>query len=685
MTAALLLAAAIVWAAGAASGLGSGAQSRWSRLVPFAAGGLGSALVAAGGARMVLGPTITMRLGPTLGVGQTALRFDPLAGLFLTLAGVVGVLVSASCVSWAAPEGRIKGRWTGAGYLLLLGSVMVIVVAADAFTFLFGWEMLTVAFYALVGTRQSDPAEARASWVTLAFGKLSGAALLLGFLLLAGRSHSYLFAAWATVPGGALRDAAFALLVVGFGAKVGVVPVQVWVPIGYPAAPGPIRAALAGLAVNVGFYGLWRVLGQLGNPPVWLAVAVLVAGGVTALLGIVFAAVQSGLNRAVAYSSVENAGIIMVAYGVAMAGAATRHSGVLAVGLVAASLQVLSHAMAKSSLFASSAFFESDYGTDELEALRGVARRDRWCATSFALGSMTLAGLPPTIGFVSEWFVLEALLQEFRVDNLALRLSMALAGALVALTVGVALLCFIRLVAFVVLGRSMRPGPAAAAVDGGKAGRAGLAVMALSCLGLAAIVPWVLRFMVDGLAPVVPQPTSIGVLKAPWVLQPVFAGFSILSPSWLFVVLPVGLATVGLATLALSGGNIRRARRVPAWRSATPGVAGPDDYTPFGYANVVRHVLANILGSQRTALSTHETVQGTNLAQDDRADIDHAHLEVRTEVVEPAETYIYRPLRAVWLLLARLARRLQSGRLDAYVGYMLVALLVLLAIVAARK
>lgn len=679
----LLLVALVVWAVGAAVDLTVGAERRWARAVPFVAGLAGSGVLAAVGVRMTLGSASTLHLGSTLGIGQTTLRLDPLAGLFLTLVGGLGVVVSACLLSWSAPPDRVRGHGTGAGYLLLLGAVAIIVVAADAFTFLFAWEALTVAFYILVGIRRRDASQARASWVTLGIGKLSGASLLFGFLLLAGRAHSDAFTAWSSIPTGPLRDAAFALVVVGFGAKAGLLPLQVWLPIGYPAAPGPLRAALAGVAVNVGFYGLWRFLAVLGRPPVWLAVAVLVAGGATALVGVVFAAVESRLNRLIAYSSVENAGIILVGYGVALAGASTHHDGVVAVGLLAASLQVLAHAVGKTSLFASSPFFIDDFGTDELEALRGVGRRDRFSATAFGLGSVTLAGLPPTIGFVSEWFILEALMQEFRIHSLALRLAMALAGALVALTAGVALLCFVRLIGLLIFGKPARSGRAAPLVDGGSCGRAALVLVGGACLGLAAAAPWVFRFVADGLSPVVPHATTIGALKEPWVLQPVFADFSILSPSWLFVLLPIGLAAVGGFALVVSRAGLLRARRVPAWRSASPGVSGPSGYSPFGYANPLRHVLANVLGSRRSAVATH----GTEASEQVEADAlpDHAHVEIRTEVVEPVETYLYRPARAVWLWLARAATRLQSGRLDAYVGYMLVALLVLLALVAAMK
>jgi hydrogenase-4 component B len=686
VTGALLVAGLGTWAAGAAWDLVAGATRRWARTVPYWAGAVGAALVATAGARTVTARARTLDLGTVLGTPHALVRLDPLAGLFLTLTAGVGVAVSLCMASWARPDGRVVGRGTGAGHLLLLGSVTVVVVAGDAFTFLFGWESLTAAFVVLtaVGRRHRTGG---ASWVTGVLGQAGGAALLVGFLLLAGHQHTLAIAAWSHVPPGALHDTAYTLLIAGFGAKVGLVPFEVWLPVGYPEAPGPTRAAMAGLAANAGFYGLWRFLGVLGAPPQWLVVVVLVTGGVTALLGIAFAAVESSLNRVIAYSSVENAGVIVVGYGVALTGAATHHADLVAVGLLAASLQVLAHAVAKSGLFASAAFFEADEGTDDLEQLRGVGRRHPASAATFAVGSLTLAGLPPTIGFVSEWLVLEALMQEFRVHQLALRLALAAAGALVALTAGLAALTFARLLGLTVLGRA-RSGTDGPVLDGGAAGRVGFALVALSCLGFAAVAPWVVRFVADGLSPVVPTGAVSGALRSPWVLQPVFPNFSILSPSWLWVTMSIGVAVVLAAAVALSGGGLLRVRRVPAWRSASTAVAGPSSYGPFGYANVLRHVLGNVLGTRRTATGAAEGsrqpgAEAAGGASRAEPSARAPRLVVRTAVTEPVVAYLYRPARAVVLRVAAAVRSLQSGRLDAYVGYMLVALVIVLAVVAA--
>jgi hydrogenase-4 component B len=665
-TALALLAFGIAW------DLVLGAGHRLARPVPYVAALAASACLAALGARASGG-----RQAPTplhfVGLHASSLAFDRLSGFFLTALFSLAVAVSASFASWVF-RGEHR-RSTAPGYGLLLGSVAVILVAADAFVFLFAWEMLTVSFYLLTSGAARCGSEEHAPWLTAALGKLSGAALLLGFLLLAGKSGSLALTSWHSVGPGAVEDAAWVLLVVGFGAKLGMVPFQIWLPVGYPAAPGPARAAMAGVAANVGVYGLWRFVGVLGRPQAWLALSVLVVGGVTALLGVAFACVQGRLNRFVAYSSVENAGLILAAYGVGLAGAASGSRTVEAVGLLAATLQVLTHAIAKSALFVASANISTAMGTDDLEALRGTGRELPWSGATFGAGALALAGLPPTAGFVSEWFILEALMQQYRLHSLALRLALALTGALVALTAGLAVFAFVRVLGLSVLGRPSRL-PAQPVKGAGFFGRAGMVALALACLGTGAVAPWELRFIGLGLSPLVPERSVLAALKSPWVLQPVFPGFSILSPSWLWVVMPLMFLAVFASAMALSRGRYLRVRRAPAWHSATVGVAGPAEYTPAGFAGPLRHVLANVLGTRHGVSSVAEVGEDAEGG---------AHIVATAEAVEPVEAYLYRPLLWVALRASGLARCLQSGRLAAYVAYMLLALMALLALVAAMK
>ncbi len=681
MTAALLAAGLACFAAGALADLALGTARRAPRPVPYLFGAAGSGLLAALGGRVLANRPARLDLGSLLGLGRTRFVVDDLAAFFLVLLFGLAVALSACSASWARRE-RSPRRGLAAAYLLLLAGVAVVLLAGDAYTFLFAWECVTLAFYALSGLGRSSRHQADGAWLTLVTGKFGGASLLVGFLLLAARTGSFSIAAWHHAGAGPLHDVAYALVVLGFGAKLGVVPLQAWIPAGYPAAPGPLRAAMAGIAANVGAYGLWRFLGVLGAPPAWLVVTVLVLGGTTALLGIAFAGVQARLSRLIAYSSVENAGIIVTAFGIGLAGAATGDRLLESVGLLAASLQVVAHALAKSLLFAAGSSLEQACGSDELDELRGAGRRAPFAAVGFAVGAATLAAMPPTVGFVSEWFVLEALMQEFRLPGLAIRLGMAVAGALVALSAGLAVLTFARVLGMSILGsgEDRRAGHGGAGL--GLGARLGLGALAIGCLGAAAVSPWEVRLIAKSLSPLVPRAAVDGALASPWVLQPVFRGFSILSPSWLFVVMPILFAAVALAATLLSRGRMWRVRRVPAWRSATPGVAGPSSYTSFAYANPLRHVLANLLRTTRERRALSVPAEQAAGGGEVGAGAAHHHVVVSTRVVEPVESYLYRPLRKGALALSRLARRLQSGRLEAYVTYMLVALLIGLTLVA---
>jgi hydrogenase-4 component B len=606
----------------------------------------------------------------------SGLSADRLSGLFLVIAFGAAAAVSLSFASWAAGPAGPGRRGLGAGYALALGSVAIILTAADAFTLLFGWESLTLAFWLLAGFNRGSPDRRVSAMITLAFGRISGGSLLAGLLLLVTRSGSLTLAGLAHVPAGPLRATACVLLLAGFAVKVGLVPFQVWLPRGYAAAPGPARAIMAGVSVNVGFYGLWRTLAVLGPPPAAVTDILLLLASLTALLGIAHAAVQGSLQRVIAYSSVENTGLILAGFGVALVGAANGSRALMAVGLLAATLQVIAHTAAKSLLFAASSSVQPPGGSDDLDSLRGSVRRTPWAGTGLAIGSLTLAGLPPTAGFVSEWFLLEALMQQFRVPGLADRLVLAITGAAVALTAGFAGVTFVRLIGLVVLGRPAGEQHAAAA-DAGRTGRVGIVLLAAACLALAAVTPLEIRLIGAGLAPVLPAPAVTAALKSPWVVQPVFAGFSILSPSWLWVVMPALFVVVATLAWLASGSRLLRVRRVPAWRSATAGVSGHDSYTAFGFANPTRRVLAAVL---HTRAEVSRLGHGTD---DEAADAvpTAPHVEYSSDVIEVTEQYLYRPLQQPFAMLVRQAQRLQSGRLDAYLAYMLIALIAVLAVV----
>jgi hydrogenase-4 component B len=632
------------------------------------------AFVIAGGLGLA-GRAQSVDLGGLGGFGPASLSVDALAGLFLVISFGVAIPVLLAA---AAPANLNRPRLPAA-VGIALAAVAVIVTADNFFVLLFGWEALTVAFYLMAGYDRDLPGRVAGSVVTVIFGKASGAAVLMGALLLAGRTHSFAFTAGAVDPRSAVGQAAYALLLLGFGIKIGLVPAHIWMPRGYAAAPGPARAVMAGVAVNVGFYGMWRTLHIMGAPAVWLTCVVLAIGGITAILGIAHAAVNPDLAVLISWSSVENAGVITAGYGAALVGASAAEQKLIAAGLVAATAQVMAHALGKSLLFVSASTIEQATGTTDLDRIGGVVRRLHWAGTGLVIGSLTLAGLPLTVGFASEWFTLESLMQQFRVTSLAMQLVTAVTGVLVALTIGIAGVAFVRVVALTAFGPARLDGPAIdaerAQVDRQWTYRVGVGALVAGCLGIAALAPLQVRLIGRGLTPIVGDQAA-GANAKPWVLQPVFDEFSALSPSWLWITLPaMAVIIAGLATL-FAGRNPFRARRVTPWSSASPGVDRGVGYTSFAYANPVRSVLANVL------LTRSELVKE---AVDPGGNPPTRVFTYRVDVVDLVERYFYQPLISAVLVVSRAARRLQSGRLDAYMTYMLIAVLAVLAVVIATS
>ncbi|GAB3917913.1 hypothetical protein GCM10011575_42190 [Microlunatus endophyticus] len=614
----------------------------------------------------------------------SGLRLDHLSGLFLTLIGIVEVPVALIFASWARMTRALRRRSLATFHASTVAVLITIVLARDVFTFVLGWEGLTLLFYLLAGYPRHRPGRARASLMTVGISKVGGAALLMGLLLLVATNHATGWQQLGGTSGFTRHGLPYLLLIVAFAAKVGLAPLHVWMPEGYAAAPGPARALMSGVATLVGFYGLWRTAQVLGRPPLWLIVIILVMSGITALLGIAHTTIQQDLRRLISYSSVENAGLIVTGYGVGLTGIFVGAPMITAVGMLAATLQMITHAVAKSALFGATATFELRAGTTWLDHLRGLGRRMPVSGAVFGIGAVTLAGLPPTAGFVSEWFLLEALLQQFRVDSLILRLALAVAGALLALTAGFATVAFVRIIGLVILGADPDQ-PTAERRDTGVSGRIGLILLGGSCLALSAAAPWVIHYLARGLTEIVPSMITDHAVSTGWVLGPVFRDFSVLSPTWLWIELPTAAVLTAFVAWLLSGRTLAHVRRVPAWRSATDGRTTPMRYTPFGYANPTRRVLASVLLTRSSVQALENIPEQAGTDIDPRA---HEHptprLGYRVDVVELFDRYGYQPLLKLLDRVAHTVTRVQSGRLDAYLGYMLGALIILISIAVLR-
>ena len=338
--------------------------------------------------------------------------------------------------------------------------------------------------------------------------KLGGGALLAAFALLYGATGGFRFADWAAAAGhlsGGVRTAAFLLLLLGFGTKIGQLPFQGPLPPAYAAAPGAASASIA-IAFNAGFYGLWWLVFQtLGDASLWWGELVLVLGALGALTGILYAIAQEEIKLFLGFSSVEHAGIVLLGFGVALIGQAAHEPTLAAAGLLAATLHVIMHAVAKTLAFLAADRIEAATGERALGLLGGLWSGLPRTAAGFGLAVLTLAAIPPFAGFVSEWLTFEALLQGFRLDNTLARLLTALAAALLALTAGLALLAFAKLFGAIFLGRPRRGFPG---LREPHRLSAGFGLLAITALGLGVAAPWEIRWVGRGLRDALAASTS---------------------------------------------------------------------------------------------------------------------------------------------------------------------------------
>lgn len=595
---------------------------------------------------------------------------DHLSGMMLLICFAI-----AAPLCLAAGASRRPGRQSlPALVAVLLCALLLVLTARNLFTLLLGWEGLTFSFYLLTNLERGLTGRGDAATRAASFGKVSGSALLIGGLLLATHSGSLDLASWSAVGHGASRNIGYVLLLAGFACKVGLVPTQIWLPVTYTAAPAPARALLAGVAVNAGFYGWLRTLQTLGAPPVWLATAVLVVGGVTAILGIAQAAVADNLGRLIAWSSVENAGVIAAGFGMGLVGANTGQPRLAAAGLVAATAQIVAHSLGKSLLYCATMAIDDDAETLDLDQLRGVGRKLPAAGLGLTIGALTLAGMPLTAGFASEWLTLQALMQQFRTGSLAFQLGAAFAGSLVALTIGVAGLTFVRVVGLTAYGDSSRT-DATPRTDISRIYRTAIGVLCFLCLAVSAAAHWELAVIARGLSGLVGD--SARAANAPgWVVQPVYSGFSALSPGKLWIELPLMCLAVLAVAAAFSGRGLWQVRRAPVWSSGSPGVERQGGYTSFSFANPMRRVLATMLVSaDHTA-----PVEDPQLADSVTAGMVRP-LRRQVTVVEVVERYGYAPVWRQLLRVVHLAQRLQSGRLDAYLAYMLLTVIAAISVV----
>ncbi|MGB9114171.1 hydrogenase 4 subunit B, partial [Bradyrhizobium sp.] len=476
-------------------------RSKLNTAVTYSATLVVSAIALIGSLRWLLGDTaiaadLTLPVGlPWLGAH---FRLDALASFFLVVVNLGGAAASLYGLGYGhhepAPH-RVLPFFPA-----FLAGMNLVVLADDAFSYLLCWEFMSLVSWALVMAHHREAGNAKAGYVYLVMASFGTLALLLAFGLLAGPAGDYGFAAIRAAQHTPYATAlVLILMLLGAGSKAGLVPLHVWLPLAHPAAPSHVSALMSGVMTKVAIYGFIRVVFDLLGPPTWPAsVVILFLGSITAVMGILHAMMEKDLKRLLAYSTIENVGIIFVSLGLALAFKANAMPAAAALAMTAALFHVLNHSILKSLLFFGSGAVLTATGERDMEHLGGLIRGMPLTAFTFLAGCMAISALPPLNGFVSEWLIFQAILLSPDLPQLGLKFLVPAVGAMLALSAALAAACFVKAFGVTFLGRP-RTTVAAGAQEVDRWSLAAMFILAGLCL-LIGIIP---APIIDTLAPVV--------------------------------------------------------------------------------------------------------------------------------------------------------------------------------------
>ena len=510
--------ALVVRLGGVALALALARRPRASRLAAFCGSAVASSLTGAAALAVVWSGQAAGGVLLRHGASGTSFAYSlpPLSAWFLLVLALLAVPIAVYSLGYLR-HGTLATRspFLGVGFNVLLGAVEMVLVADGVVGFLFAWELMTLATAALVATEHESRQSRRAAFTYLVMSHVGTGCLVAGFLVLASFSGSFAFADALSgpLPPGGARDTLFVLFFIGFGVKAGIVPLHTWLPEAHPAAPTSISALMSAVLINTGIYGLLRVCAFGLGAPRWdwgLALALL--GALTAILGVLYALTETDIKRLLAYSTIENAGIMLLGLGAGMMAVSAGRPQLAAVGLAASLLHVMNHALFKGLLFLGAGGVVTATGTRHLEQMGGLARRMPWTALCFLVGAAAISGLPLLNGFVSEWLLFQSFLFGFhRSSDALVHFLFPVAGALLALTTALAAACFVKAFGITFLALPRSPG-AENARESPKLMLFPQALLAALCLaiGLAPGIPLrLLQGVVASLPGVQPAPEMV--------------------------------------------------------------------------------------------------------------------------------------------------------------------------------
>lgn len=479
----------LLFLTGALSGLLS-RNSRFARPMTFVPAAIGSVFTIMFSIDIITGTSLKLIVSNILPFFNLEIFVDGMSAFFMLIIGLVSFAVSLYSIGYSK-EYETKKSISVFGFLfnIFILSMILVVSSNNAFFFLIFWEVMSLVSFFLV-IYDHDKEENLKSGITYLVMTHFGTALIfVSFLLGYTQTGSFSFDSMressASFPL-LVKNLVFVFAFIGFGVKAGIVPLHTWLPHAHPSAPSNISALMSAVMIKMGIYGIVRTVfdfsGFDASPDfAWWGVLMVAVGSISAVTGVLYAVIERDIKRALAYSSIENIGIILIGLGLSIV-FATYHLVALSVlAFVASMYHTINHAVFKGLLFMGAGSVVHATHTRNIEDLGGIIKQMPWTSLLFLIGAVSIVGLPPFNGFVSEWLTLQSFLSSYQIPSTILQISIAFASLPFALTIGIASAAFVRLFGITFLSRA-RSKHALNIKEVPHSMIAGMAVLAAACI-----------------------------------------------------------------------------------------------------------------------------------------------------------------------------------------------------------
>jgi hydrogenase-4 component B len=602
-----------------------------------------------------------------LPLGRTLLGLDPLSAAFVVIINIAGAIVSGYAVGYGTHAA--EPRRVVPFYPAFIGGMNLVLLAQDAFSFLVGWEVMSLASWALVVSDHHSADNRRAGLIYIVMATAGALTLLFAFGLLAAHGGGYAFSEMRRPANSAAGAVVLFLALIGAGSKAGLVPLHAWLPLAHPAAPSHVSALMSGVMTKVAVYGFIRIVFDLAGPPSWWwSIPVLVVAALSAFLGVLYALMEHDLKRLLAYHTVENIGIIFIGLGLALAFRASGLGAAGALALIAAVFHVFNHSLFKSLLFLGSGAVLNATGERDMEHLGGLIHRMPVTAVAFLGGCIAISALPPFNGFVSEWLTFQAILLSPQLSQWIPRLLVPAVGATLACSAALAAMCFVKAFGITFLGRP-RSSAAAATRETDRWSRTAMLMFAALCL-LAGVLPGALM---DALAPVSKMLLGTQLtpqLTQPWLrIVPIAPERSAYNGMLVFAMIVIAAAATALVVRRFASHAMRRAA---AWDCGFPDASPATEYTAGSFAQPIRRVFGS------TVFRARERVEMPKPGDTGTA---RAYVDVHDTLWET----LYAPIIRVVEFVSERLNRLQFLTIRTYLTIVFTALVLLLIVVGTGR